>query len=276
MSVTGIGPVADGGTYGKWLGDISGTSGIGPFSSGETYAQAIGGGAGTSGLQNFLNNLGGGALNLSNLNRLAGTIGSFLGPGFDAKAVTKALDKRTKQATRKTDVRIENIYPELTGMTGEEALNKYYDNFSDVIQKTQALGRSDLGIDPELASQYDRLGSRVQNIQNQYSLGGRLGGYERLALDPPVVSMDVGSVRGAADWSAPEIARQYSAFTDYSGPQASRFIYGGKNTAEDIGSYYGNSSDIAKMMDYKTLDAVGRYYNTSGDVAGLMNYGTMA
>jgi hypothetical protein len=161
-------------------------------------------------------------------------------------------------------------------MTGEEALNKYYDAFANTVANTTAQGRADLGIDPELENQYNRLGSRVQNIQNQFSLGGRLGGYERLALDPPVVSMDVDSIRGTADWSAPEIARQYSAFTDYSGPQTSRFIYGGKNTAEDIGQYYGNSSDIAKMMDYKTLDAIGRYYNTSGDVAGLMNYGTLA
>lgn len=217
-----------------------------------------------------------GGIDLNNLNRFAGTLGSLLGPGFDIKDTTRELNQLTKKERERIKSTISNIYPKLTGLTGEEALNKYYENFGDVIKETQALGRADLGIDPELANQYDRLGSRVQNIQNQYSLSGRLGGYERLALDPPVVSMNVGSVRGAADWTAPEIASQYSAFTNYSGPQASRFIYGGKSTAEDIGDYYSNSSDLAKMMDYKTLDAVGRYYNTSGDVAGLMNYGTLA
>lgn len=234
------------------------------------------GALGSNGVLNFLDGFKSGGVDLNNLNRLAGTIGNFIGPGFDAEAVTKALDKRTKQATRKTDVRIENIYPELTGKTAAEMMPKYEKRFAETVDQVREQARADLGIDPDLLGQYNRLDTRVQDIQNQYSLGGRLGGYERLALDPPVVSMNVGSVRGAADWSAPEIARQYAAFTDYSGPQASRFIYGGKNTAEDIGSYYGNSSDIEKMMDYKTLDAVGRYYNTSGDVAGLMNYGTMA
>jgi hypothetical protein len=147
-----------------------------------------------------------------------------------------------------------NIYPGLTGMTGEEALNKYYDAFANTVANVSAQGRADLGIDPEISKQYNQLNTRVQNIQDQYSLAGRLGGYEQLALDPAVVSMDVGSIRKAADWSAPEIASQYGMLTDYSGPQSSKFIYGNRGTA----------------------DAIGKYYNTSGDVAGLMNYGTLA
>lgn len=198
--------------------------------------------------------LGGVLGQLGNVFRLAGTVGSLLGPGFDIQAATKALDKRSKRTTKDIDERISNIYPGLTGMTGEEALDKYYKNFANTASNVTAQGRSDLGIDPEISRQYNQLNTRVQDIQNQYSLAGRLGGYEKLALDPAVVSMDVGSIRSAADWSAPEIAAQYGVFTDYSGPQASRFIYGGSNTA----------------------DAIGRYYNTSGDVAGLMNYGTLA
>jgi hypothetical protein len=244
------------------LGNLSGLGGLGAL--------------GSNGVLNFLNGFSSGGINLNNLNRLAGTVGSLIGPGFDVKDSTKALDKRGKKTKRQINKRISNIYPGLTGVTAAEMIPEYERRFAETAERTREQGRADLGIDPELENQYNRLGSRVENIQNQYSLGGRLGGYERLALDPPVVSMDVDSIRGTADWSAPEIARQYSAFTDYSGPQTSRFIYGGKNTAEDIGQYYGNSSDIAKMMDYKTLDAIGRYYNTSGDVAGLMNYGTLA
>jgi hypothetical protein len=209
-------------------------------------------GFGTSGLQNFIDQLGQG--NFSNIFRLAGTVGNLIGPGFDIKASTKALDKRAKKTESKIDERISNIYPGLTGMTGEEALNKYYDAFANTVANVSAQGRADLGIDPEISKQYNQLNTRVQNIQDQYSLAGRLGGYEQLALDPAVVSMDVGSIRKAADWSAPEIASQYGMMTDYSGPQASKFIYGNRGTA----------------------DAIGKYYNTSGDVAGLMNYGTLA
>jgi hypothetical protein len=70
-------------------------------------------------------------------------------------------------------------------MTGEEALNKYYDAFANTVANTTAQGRADLGIDPEISKQYNQLNTRVQNIQDQYSLAGRLGGYEQLALDPP-------------------------------------------------------------------------------------------
>ena len=212
------------------------------------------GALGTRGILNFANGFGSSGLNLSNLSRFAGSLGSLLGPGFDMEASTEELEKMAKKTTKQVDERISNIYPALTGKTGEQALNEYYQNFADTVAKVQSQGRADLGISPDIAAEYDRLGSRVDNIQNQYSLAGRLGGYEKLALEPPVVSMDVSSIRRAADWASPEIASQFGMMTDYSGPQASRFIYGGNRTA----------------------DAIGKYYNTSGDVAGLMNYGTLA
>jgi hypothetical protein len=212
------------------------------------------GALGSKGLGSFFESIGSGALNLNNLGRLAGTVGNLIGPGFDVEASTEALDERAKKTKRQINKRISNIYPGLTGMTGEEALNKYYDAFANTVANTTAQGRADLGIDPEISRQYNQLNTRVQNIQDQYSLAGRLGGYEQLALDPAVVSMDIGSIRSAADWTAPEIASQYGMLMDYSGPQASKFIYGNRGTA----------------------DAIGKYYNTSGDVAGLMNYGTLA
>jgi hypothetical protein len=218
------------------LGNLSGTG-------------ALGGGGGGD----FLGALGG----LSNVFRLAGTVGNLFSPGtagIDTQASVKQLNKMSKRTTRKIDERIANIYPALTGMTGEEALNKYYDAFANTVKDVVAQGRSDLTMDPDISKQYNLLNTRIDDIQNQYSLANRLGGYEKLALDPAVVSMDVGSIRKAADWTAPEIASQYGMMMDYSGPQASKFIYGNRGTA----------------------DAVGRYYNTSGDVAGLMNYGTLA
>ena len=212
------------------------------------------GALGSKGITSFLDGLTRGSFNLNNLNRLAGTVGNLIGPGFDIEASTKALNKRAKKTESKIDERIANIYPGLTGITGPEARQEAYDRFTQAADSYRQQGRADLSMDPRLDTQYNRLNTRVQDIQNQYSLAGRLGGYEKLALDPPVVSLDVASVRNAADWTDPKMAAQYGMMTDYSGPQASRFIYGGNNTA----------------------DAIGRYYNTSGDVAGLMNYGTLA
>jgi len=194
--------------------------------------------------------------NLQNLNRLAGSLGSLFnraGVGFDTDESIKELEKMAKQAEEDINTRISNIYPGLTGMTGEEALNKYYDAFAKTVSDVTARGRADLGISPDIASEYNRLNTRVQNIQNQYSLAGRLGGYENLALNPPVVSMDVGSIRDVADWVDPttnEMKPKYTAMYSYKDPQTQQFIYGSRNTA----------------------DAIGKYYNTSGDVAGLMSY----
>lgn len=193
---------------------------------------------------------------LQNLNRLAGRLGVLLGGGgqtFDIDQSLKGINKITKKTKKNIRSTISNIYPELTGMTGEEALNKYYQEFANTVADTTAGGRLDLGISPDISSEYGRLNSRVQDIQNQYSLAGRLGGYERLALDPPVVSMDVSSIRDVADWTDPttdQIKGQYKTMYDYSDPQTRQFIYGGGRTA----------------------DAIGRYYNTSGDVSGLMSY----
>jgi hypothetical protein len=202
------------------------------------------------------------AFNLDNLTRLAGSLGGLFGGGTSGsiedyiKEATKTLKQEQRRTTKKINRRIENIYPELTGMTGEEALNKYYDAFADTVANVATQGRADLGISPDISSEYNRLNDRVQNIQNQYSLAGRLGGYEKLALDPPVVSMNVGSIRDVADWVDPtsnQIKGKYKAMYDYQDPQTQQFIYGSRNTA----------------------DAIGRYYNTSGDVSGLMNYGSL-
>jgi hypothetical protein len=200
-----------------------------------------------------------GAFDLNNLTRLAGSLGSLFGSGSNSiedyiKQATKTLKQEQRRTTKKINTRIENIYPELTGMTGEEALNKYYDAFANTVADVTAQGRADLGVTPDISAEYDRLNNRVQNIQNQYSLAGRLGGYEKLALDPPVVSMDAASIRNVADWVDPtsnQIKSKYKAMYDYQDPQSQQFIYGSRNTA----------------------DAIGRYYNTSGDVSGLMNYG---
>ena len=234
----------------------SGPFGVQSIPGSESVLGNLGGlGAlGSRGVLNFLDGFGSGSIDLNNLSRLAGTVGSFIGPGFDVEDVTEDIEDRSKQTKKQINKTIKKIYPGLTGMTGEDFREESYKNLAETTQRVREQGREDLGISPDLSNEYNRFRSRVDEIQNQYSLAGRLGGYEQLALDPAVVSMDVGSIRSAADWTAPEIASQYGMLMDYSGPQASKFIYGNRGTA----------------------DAIGKYYNTSGDVAGLMNYGTLA
>lgn len=260
MTVSGFGPVADAGAYGEYLDAIAGTTGIGPIADGNIYGQLVTGSKknapGSSGLFGFLNNLSKGAY--PGIERLAGAGLGLLAPAFDVEESTKKLKEAAKETEGQIDQRISNIYPALTGLTGEEALNKYYNAFADTIATTKAEGRADLTMPPDIEPEYSRFGTRVDQITNQYSLANLVDpekGYAGLALDPPVVTMDVGSIKQAADWTAPEIEKQYKQFMDYSGPQSSKFISG---------------------FQRDTADAIGRYMNTSGDVAGLMNYGTLA
>jgi len=198
-------------------------------------------------------------VDLGNQTRLAGGLGQLFGGGGSSiedyiEEATKSLKKTARKTTQKIDQRIENIYPGLTGSTAADMMPEYLRRFAETAQQTREQGRADLGVTPDIAGEFDRLDNRIQNIQNQYSLAGRLGGYEKLALDPPVVSMDVASIRDVADWVDPTsnaIKGKYKAMYDYGDPPTRQFIYGSQNTA----------------------DAIGRYYNASGDVAGLMNYG---
>ena len=204
---------------------------------------------------------GGGSLDkvLSGVVNIAGGLGELFGEGSKGSSIndyidlvekaTRELDRRAAIAEEKFDTRLgEEIYPGLTGSTVPQKMGDYYRQFADAAKGFYDRGLQQLSIDPNLGATYDRLADRVDQIQNQYSLANKLGGYEKIALDPSVVQIDTGRLTMAGDrFMDPKYKQTY----DYGDPQASRFIYGSRNTAEDIG----------------------KYYNTSGDVSGLMNYG---
>jgi len=192
----------------------------------------------------------------NSLTALGGSLGQLFGDGGSKSvedyiaSATDILKEMTGETEEKVDKRISNIYPGLTGLTGEQALAKYYDNFANTVRDVQARGRADLDLSPDISSEYGRLANRVDEVQDQYSLANRVGGYTNLALDPAVVQIDEGRLRGAGErFMDPKYKQMYA----YDDPQTSRFIYGSRNTT----------------------DAIGKYYNTSGDVAGLMNYGSV-
>jgi hypothetical protein len=262
----------------------SGPFGVEPISGSETVFNNLSGqGAfGEGGAVDPFSAFNKNTSDLSNVNRLAGDLGRLFSSPFDPKQNLKDLRAIEKQNIKRTRKTISNVYPELTGLTGEKSRVEAYEQFADTVAKLGELARYDLGVDPDLSKQYNQFSTRVQDIQNQYSLSGRLGGYDQLALNPPVVTMDVGSLRGSTQWGSPEIAAQYNSLIDYSGPQTSSFIYGSNRPRETykIPDRYAALEDprMAALVygGDKTADAIGRYYNTSGDVAGLMNYGSVS
>ena len=190
------------------------------------------------------------------LTALGGSLGQLFGDG-GSKSIedyiseaTGILEEKTGETEGKIREYISKIYPGLTGLTGEQARDKYYEDFAKTVSDVQAQSRADLDLSPDISSEYGRLGNRVGEIQDQYSLANRVGGYTNLALDPAVVQSDEGRLREAGKrFMGPEYKQMYA----YKDPQTLGFIYGSRGTA----------------------DAIGKYYNTSGDVAGLMNYGSV-
>ena len=168
------------------------------------------------------------------------------------KESTGILNDLTDETEAKTREYAAQVYPGLTGLTGEEALNKYYDAFSDTITRIEDRGLSQLGNRPDIGKEYDTLSGRVEGIlnNNQYNLASQAGGYGNIARGEGVVQMDQGRLDAAGDRL---LNAKYKQAYDYGDPQTSKFIYGSDNTA----------------------NAIGKYYNTSGDVAGLMSYGAV-
>jgi hypothetical protein len=216
-------------------------------------------GTGTEGGGSFLDVL---AANVGGLGADIATLfgGSSSGKGkkgADAiadyvKKSTGILNDLTDETEAKVNDYAEQVYPGLTGLTGEEALSKYYDAFSDTITRIEDRGLNQLAKRPEIDQEYDRLSGRVGNIlnNNQYNLASQAGGYGNIARGEGVVQMDQGRLDAAGDRL---LNAKYKQAYDYGDPQTSKFIYGSDNTA----------------------NAIGKYYNTSGDVAGLMSYGAV-
>lgn len=180
--------------------------------------------------------------------------GSSSKTGVDAisdyvKKSTGILNEIADETEAKVSDYAEQVYPGLTGLTGEEALSKYYDAFSDTITRVEDRGLSQLANRPEIDQEYNRLSGRVGNIlnNNQYNLASQAGGYGNIVRGEGVVQMDQGRLDAAGDRL---LNAKYKQAYDYGDPQTSKFIYGSDNTANAIGKYYNNSGDVAGLMSY--------------------------
>lgn len=199
------------------------------------------------------------------LTRLAGGLGALFSPTSSSlddyiKESTKALEKSAKDLEKKISATTSTVYPGLTGLTGEELIAQFYQGLADTTSALTAQGNQFLGASPSLGTEYDRLNTRVDDIQNQYSLANQLGGYSTIASQgaPPgqVTTIDVASIRDVADWVDPvtnQIKDKYKAYYDYSDPQTQQFIYGSRERPAAVAGFYANSGDVAGLMNYGSV-----------------------
>ena len=177
-------------------------------------------------------------------------------PDFQRES-TEKLDKERV----KTYADIQDAFKRIAGVTGvstEDAVQQYYKQFSDTMDKITTQGRADLREDPDISKQYATLGNRITKDQAQYSNLNNLrytGAYKAAdAVDPinPNAIKDVMTL-------GPAYKEQYS----YEDPESRQNIYGRRNAIGDIASFYANDPNLNQYM----VSATDR------NIQDLMNYG---
>ena len=167
---------------------------------------------------------------------------------FDPTYVEETTAK-LKQEAADTLAEIEARFANIAGLTGvstEDAVQDYYQRYQDYFVPAKAQGRKDVyEFEPSLGSSYDTSTDRIKELTTQYSLLNN-DKFMDYAKNPATVAMDVASIKNVVDLNDPK----YKAYSDYSGPQTSQFIYGKPDTSQQQAAFYANSPQVKALMTY--------------------------
>lgn len=170
------------------------------------------------------------------------------GAGFLNSEFVKQSTRELKDEQQRIYGQIQDVFGKLAGLTGvstDDAVQQYYKQFSDYMDKAYAQGRTDLAEDPNISKQYEQFGNRVQNIQNQYSLLANPRFAQAYKAPDAISPIDVDAIKGTMTLG-PAFAEQYS----YRDPQSQQFIYGRPDAIREIASFYSNNPNVSDLMNY--------------------------
>jgi len=170
------------------------------------------------------------------------------GAGFLNSEFVKQATKDLKEEQKNVYGQIQDVFARISGLTGvstDDAVQQYYKQFSDYMDKAYAQGRKDLAEDPNISKQYEQLGNRVQSIQNQYSLLSNPRFAQAYKAPDAVTPIDVDRIKGTMTLG-PSYAEQYS----YKDPQSQKFIYGRPDAVGEIASFYASNPNVGDLMNY--------------------------
>lgn len=166
------------------------------------------------------------------------------------KKTAEILRDQADETEAKIDDRLEAIYPGLTGLTGEDAINRYRGEFSQNVQDFTAQGRADLDRNPDVSPQFEQSMRDIKRVQDQFSLAEQLGGYPKIALDPQVVKTDTQGLKDIMGDVGDAIEAQGSM--DYmKRPETAYLIQGIQaDRAAAIADFLSNSKPMSDLMNY--------------------------
>jgi hypothetical protein len=170
------------------------------------------------------------------------------GAGFLNSEFVREATKQLKDEQNRVYGQIQDVFGEIAGLTGvstDDAVQQYYKQFSDYMDKAYTQGRADLASDPNITKQYEQLGNRVKDIQTQYSLLSNPRFAQAYKAPDAVTPIDVDAIKGTMTLG-PAFAEQYS----YRSPQSQEFIYGPPDAVREIASFYSNNPNISNLMNY--------------------------
>ena len=181
-------------------------------------------------------------------------------PGIFNPNIQRESTEKIKKEQEDISGKIRDTFTRIAGVTGvstEDAVQRYYKQFSDTIDDLNKVARTDLTEKPDISEQYAQLAARIPEIQKQYS--GLNNDRITAAYKAPdaVAPIDANAIKNVMTLG-PAYKDQYS----YEDPESQKNIYGRRNAIGDIASFYANDPNLSNFM----VSA------TDPNIQNLMNY----
>jgi hypothetical protein len=214
----------------------------------------VGGGGGGS--SNIYKDILGG---ITGIERIAGSVKdiSAMSQGY-ASPTLQYLEQYYNQAAQKLDDRssktlqqIQDTFERIAGLTGvstSDAVQDYYNRFSDYMDTAYKQAREDLATQPDLTKQYKDLSSRISDIRSSDLNLLNSPQYMQIAKSPQsyMSSVDTAAIKDVMD-----LGPQYRDRYSYADPQTQSLMRGRPDAVAEYAKFFASSPDIKGMMDYQ-------------------------
>jgi hypothetical protein len=180
---------------------------------------------------------------------------------MSASSVKKFVKKQQRESREQLDELASDTFNEIrsifsslpgsvSGLTGPEAVRRYYETASQYFKDAYGRGREDVyGFNPRgIAESTSVMKGIIDPALDQYSLMNR-GNFMSQALNPSVTEVDPSKIFGSLDYST----KGYSTanpLTNYLDEASQAMIRGPKEVIEEQSAFYASNPNVKGLMTY--------------------------